>query len=426
MTGIKALLNNRAKVIADAKALLEKPTEEGRALTPEEKAEYDKLEAKARDLDGTIRIVNATLEADRNAPAVAVLEEPTTPTGAPSKFKSLGDFLIAVANAERRPGAVDPRLTASAAISGLGESIGADGGFLVDKDFSTEILRLSMSMANLAGRVRTVGIGPNSNGLKVNAIDETSRADGSRLGGVLAYWLGEAGDKVASKPKFRQIDMTLQKLVMVTYATDELLADATALASVVSSAAAEELAFQIDSAIFKGGGIGKPKGWLGASGTVVIAKEASQAAAGIIKDNVFKMYAAMPAGELPFAEWYIGQDCWPQLFGLNSGDTTLFIPPGGISAAPNGLLLGRPIVPIEHAPTMGTVGDISFCALRNYLLINKGGVESAVSMHVRFLNDEQVFRFVVRVNGQPIPIATIAPAGGGQAMSPFVTLATRP
>jgi len=45
-----------------------------------------------------------------------------------------------------------------------------------------------------------------------------------------------------------------------------------------------------------------------------------------------------------------------QIFNLNSvlgtGGAPLFFNPGGIAAAPNGYLLGRPIVPIEQASAL--------------------------------------------------------------------------
>ena len=49
-----------------------------------------------------------------------------------------------------------------------------------------------------------IQISSNANSVKLNGVDETSRAS-TRFGGVLAYWLDEAGTKTESKPKFRQI-----------------------------------------------------------------------------------------------------------------------------------------------------------------------------------------------------------------------------
>jgi len=43
------------------------------------------------------------------------------------------------------------------------------------------------------------------------------------------YWLSDAAEKQDSKPKFRQIGLSLNKLVGLCYATDEVLQDANAL-----------------------------------------------------------------------------------------------------------------------------------------------------------------------------------------------------
>ena len=57
-------------------------------------------------------------------------------------------------------------------------------------------------------------------------LDENSRADSSRWGGILYYWLNEAGTKTSSKPKFRKIEMALEKCIGLCYLTDELAEDA--------------------------------------------------------------------------------------------------------------------------------------------------------------------------------------------------------
>ena len=66
------------------------------------------------------------------------------------------------------------------------------------------------------------------------------------------------------------------------------------------------------------------------------------------------------------------------------------------------------------------LGDFS-----QYLLIDKGGINAASSIHVRFLYDESVFRFIYRVDGQPIWNKPITPYKGSNTLSPFVALAKR-
>jgi HK97 family phage major capsid protein len=86
---------------------------------------------------------------------------------------------------------------------------------------------------------------------------------------------------------------------------------------------------------------------------------------------------------------------------------------------------GRPVIAVEYAETVGTVGDISLVDLSKYRVIRKGGVEQASSMHVYFAQGEQAFRAFYRVDGQPTPRAALTPFKGTATLSPFVVLATR-
>jgi hypothetical protein len=59
------------------------------------------------------------------------------------------------------------------------------------------------------------------------------------------------------------------------------------------------------------------------------------------------------------------------------------------------------------------------------LLIEKDGLQTDQSMHVRFLYNEQAFRFIMRINGQPIWQSALTPYKGANTLSPYVTLAAR-
>jgi HK97 family phage major capsid protein len=141
------------------------------------------------------------------------------------------------------------------------------------------------------------------------------------------------------------------------------------------------------------------------------------------------MWARLYAKSRPNAVWFINQDVEPQLFSLGivigTGGAPAYMPPGGLSTSPYGTLFGRPVVPIEQCQTLGTVGDILLGDFSQYLLIDKGGMESASSIHVRFVYDESVFRFVYRVDGQPTWNNTLTPYKGSNTLSPFVVLQTR-
>ena len=143
----------------------------------------------------------------------------------PDRFSSLGEQLAAAARAAMG-GSVDPRLSMeSRAATGLSESVPSDGGYLVQNDFSNDLLKAAFETGILAKRCREIGLSSNSNRLEINGIDETSRASGSRWGGIQSYWLDEASTLTASKPKFRKLKFKLHKLIGLCYATDEMLAD---------------------------------------------------------------------------------------------------------------------------------------------------------------------------------------------------------
>ncbi|MBU1623385.1 MAG: phage major capsid protein, partial [Nanoarchaeota archaeon] len=98
---------------------------------------------------------------------------------------------------------------------------------------------------------------------------------------------------------------------------------------------------------------------------------------------------------------------------------------GGISGAPYGTLFGRPVIAIEQADTVGDLGDVMLLDLSQYLMIDKGGLQAASSLHVMFLYAEQVFRFIYRTDGQPAWNSSLTPANSSNTLSPFVLLDAR-
>jgi HK97 family phage major capsid protein len=345
-------------------------------------------------------------------------------------FASFGDQLQAIVKSTRNPHAMDKRLlhvqSLQAAASGMGEATPSDGGFAIQTDFSTEILKRSYQTGQILSRVRTIPISEQANGLKINAVDETSRATGSRYGGIQAYWASEADTVAAKKPKLRQMQLELRKLFAVWYLTDELMQDTTAMGAVAQEAFSEEVTFMTEDAILNGTGNGQPLGIFQSGAILQVAKEGAQAAATVNVQNITKVYARLWARSLMNAVWFINQDVLPQLLQLQLGNWPVYLPPqGGFAVAPYGTLLGRPIVPIEYAATLGTPGDITLADLSQYLVIDKGGAQQAQSLHVRFLNDEMTFRITYRVDGQPVWNVPLTPKNGVNTLSPFVTIAAR-
>lgn len=424
---MKKILEMKAKredARLKAMAVLNKAEAEDRFLSEEEQKDIDKYEEEIRAWDESIGRAEKLLAIepeDRSTEKPEV--KPTPAKDNEKRFASFGEQLMAAYRAAMPGGKVDERLTTRAA-SGLNESTPSDGGFLVQQDFVTELLKRTYETGILASKVKKIPISTNANGMKINAIDEDSRANGSRWGGVQTYWEGEADEITASKPKFRQMELSLKKLTGLCYATDELLQDAAALEAVIRQAFAEEFGFKIDDAILSGSGEGEPLGILNSGAIVTVAKEASQTDV-ITVENLIKMWNRLWSRSRANAVWYINQELEPYLYTLKIGDKPVYIPAGGLSEKPYGTLFGRPVVPIEQCSAAGEVGDIILADIGQYLLIDKGGVKSASSIHVRFLYDENVFRFIYRVDGKPIWTKPLTPYKGSATVSPFVTLAKR-
>ena len=424
---IKKILEMKAKredARLKAMAVLNKAEAEDRFLNEDEQKEIDKFEGEIRSWDESINRAEKLLSIepeDRNVEKPEA--KPAPGKNDEKRFASFGEQLLAAYRAAAPGGHVDERLSTRAA-SGLNETTPSDGGFLVQQDFVTELLKRTYETGILASKVKKIPISTNANGLKINAIDEDSRANGSRWGGVQTYWEGEADELTASKPKFRQMELSLKKLTGLCYATDELLQDAAALEAVIRQAFAEEFGFKIDDAILTGTGEGEPLGILNGGSLVTVTKEANQTDI-ITVENLIKMWNRLWSRSRSNAVWYINQELEPYLYTLKIGDKPVYVPAGGLSEKPYGTLFGRPVVPLEQCSAAGEVGDIILADVGQYLLIDKGGVKAASSIHVRFLYDESVFRFIYRVDGKPIWSKPLAPYKGSASVSPFVTLAKR-
>ncbi len=427
----------------DAMAALDKVASENkRTLNAQEKEQYSALEAKEKEYSEEIKrkeALEANQEKRKNPTSKPVEITITREEGLDDKgnvivFRSFGEQLLAVKEAEinrhQRHEKLERCQKLMRAATGLNEAQAIDGGFLVQTDQSANLIKRTYETSILAQRCAKIGISQNANSLKINAIDESSRANGSRWGGIQAFWGNEADAYVGSRPKFRQIELVLKKLTGLCYATEELLADSSALESVISQGFTEEFGFKLDDAIFRGTGAGQPLGITNSGALVTVAKESSQSAAGIILDNIVKMRARLWARSRANSIWTINQDCEPQLnvLSLTVGNNSypVLMPATGISSAPYDTMYGRPVVPTEYNATMGSVNDVLLADFSQYLLIDKGSVQQAASVHVRFLYDELTYKFTYRVDGQPLWDKPLTPYQGSNTQSPFVNLAVRP
>lgn len=411
---------------------------EARALFEENQASWtDDFQAKFNDLKDQAKAIDQKIE---NALALDDLEDVADPVqalpvsasgaevGHKPVYRNIGEQMLDIRamtlDSTEAPAARD-RFQRVVNESGLKTGVDSEGGYLIETDKSKEIIQTSVETGVLSSRCSVQPIGANADGFEYFAADDRDRSQGVFLGGVKAYRKAEAEEMTKwVTAKFDPREIKLHDQYALLKVTNRMIRDHVALTGLVKNAVPKAFAFLDDKEIFEGTGAGQHLGITKSDVKVSVAKETDQPAKTIVAENLVNMLARF-YGSMAKACWFINQDCLPQLPFLKVGDQPVFIPGGSFANAPYGALFGVPIVTIEHCETLGTEGDIVLGDFSQYLRITKSGTEEAESIHVRFLTDEKVFRWIKRNNGQPMHDEPIQPLKGSNTLSPFITLATR-
>ncbi|MDD5204415.1 MAG: phage major capsid protein [Desulfobacterales bacterium] len=306
----------------------------------------------------------------------------------------------------------------------------SDGGFLLQSETSMDLMTHGFNNGEVTRRTakRTI---TGSDSLEIIGIDETSRADGSRGGGIRVYTDAELDQMTSSKTKFSKVKIEPERLTGLCYVSDKLLKNATFLGQELSQLFNEEFLFKVQDLVVNGVGAGQALGILNAACLISITAETGQEADTILSENVLKMYARFsPSGNGGGLVWLANRNTFTQLYtmtydiGTGGELARLYIPPsvpGG-----TGSMLGYPVLFIEQAASIGDVGDLILCDLSQYICADYGNVDEASSIHLKFDYGQTTFRFVYYFDGQPRWTSALTPyKGTGDTISPFVAIAAR-
>lgn len=404
----------------------------------------DKVNKIAEDVS-TLAALQAKIEAVEKAQALMQSDVPGGNGNGKAKpiYNNIGQQLIDVItvgtpNPSRSDlaAAAERLAKIEAAASGANKTVPSEGGYLVGTDEGNMLDRGTIATGLLSQRCFNVPCSDASDGLKLRLVDESSRANGSRFGGIQVYMKSEYDTVTASKPKFREAEWSLKDCMGIMYLTNDLLRDTSGdkLTAVVNKWFPMEFGFKVDDQIVNGVGAGQAIGIAGAPCTVSQAVETGQGtrssnAQKVIYENIVNMYARLLSSSDASAVWFVNRALLPSIMLMSlpvgTGGVPVFLPPNGAAGQPYMTLLNKPIIPIEQCQAPGTAGDIILADLNEYLLLTKGGVEAAASIHVRFLYDEMTLRWVYRFDGAPLRNKTLTPFKGGATatQSPFITLA---
>lgn len=450
---------------AEAEALLAQANAETGELTAEQQAKYDGIKAEMKSLEAAIKREEDLEEAERVAPAVSTphragerIEVRDRAESDPRRgFRSHREFLLAAMNNSRaasRDAIKDERLRPLALLDddsdgvgegttfmlpaawtpkGLSAAAGGDeqgnygdpyGGYLQPRSTYPGLLSVGFEGDPTAGRTTLVP-------MSTPVVDINARTDknhnSSVSGGLVVTRKPETVQGSGTRMQTEMVTLKAMSLFGFGFASEEVLTDSPiSFIAILDAGFRDQYGAQLLNEKIRGlGAGGEYMGWLNAPGTITQAAEGGQTADTINGTNITKMRSR--CWRYADAIWVANHDTLPQLVAAHIAGTNasvfLFAPGNGTDKPDT--LYGRPIFFSEFASTLGDVGDLNLVVMSQYLEGIYTPLQSAESVHVRFLNHERTFKFWTRNAGAPWWRSPLTPAKSATTLSPFVTLAAR-
>ena len=393
-------------------------------------AELEKLNAEIRDLEGMIKdlpdeaeartaavtatpsIVKTDAEETRKAPA-------EVKTADEKVYRSFGEQLFDIKKAGLGYGITPALEKSQRSILGMNTQDGSDGGYAIQVDFANRISESIVQQSEILNRVDRYQVSANANEVYVTMANETSTAN--VFGGITCSVVEEGAQIPSTKPALRQIRLGLKKLAALAYVTDEQMRDASFTGSLLERGFAIAIARKREQMIIEN--------VINNSGTTTIAKESGQSAATVVGKNFLKMRNALISTSRRNSIWTMHPDVMaelPEMY-LSGAHTDKFIymPENGISVVGYDRLFGREIIESDYCSALGTKGDVLYWNPFEYLEVYKGGVDTAMSIHVAFDTAQMAFRAISYVNGMCKYDAGVSLVNSSTPRASYVTLATR-
>lgn len=316
-----------------------------------------------------------------------------------------------------------PAIRAAAGSDEQGAYANPFGGFLVPDSTLPGMLTVPFEGDPTIGRTQAIPMATPT--VKIPARTDKDHST-SVSGGFTVTRRPETVDFTSSRMTVEQILLQAASLVGLAFATEEILTDsAISFAALIDSGFRDQFMAHILNEKIRGNGPGEYEGILNALCKIAIAKESGQSANTIVYKNVLKMRAR--CWGYGNALWLANHDTLPELaqmsLAVGTGGAPVYVP-GTFGGQPD-TLLGRPIFYSEYPSTLGTAGDIILWNPTQYLEGVYQPLQSAESVHVRFVAHERAFKLWLRNAGASWWRSALTPAQGSNTLSPIVTLATR-
>jgi HK97 family phage major capsid protein len=330
----------------------------------------------------------------------------------------VGEFFKAAWHGSRKDSAARRRLDDIRA--SFSTEVGADGGYLLPEEVRSELVLASLSLGAIRQRARVFPA--STMRTKLPVLDDVTHS--GSVFGVTATWT-EVGAQIAeSTAAFALAVLDSKGLKGLFNTPNELVNDAPAFDVFIREAVPEAWAYYEDLAYLTGTGVGEPAGMVSCAGSVAVAKEAGQASASLLWENVLHMAARLLPTSWPRAIWVA---CPDALSELSSMALAVGTAGGPVWSATGGLtLFGRPVYFYDFMPALGTTGDLMLVDPAYYGIADRMALQVDSSPHLKFNQDITTWRPVSRQDGRPLLQAALTQRNGASnTLSAYIQLAAR-
>jgi HK97 family phage major capsid protein len=299
---------------------------------------------------------------------------------------------------------------------------GALGGYLVPQNLYDDLMASVAEQSVVRRRAKVVPM--KSATLLLPLPDATTaQAAGTApyFGGMLLSWTQEAATRGETEPKFRLVELRAWELSGYLLLSNPLAQDGDGLDAWLRGLVAEAVAYYEDYSFLRGSGVGQPKGVLNADGATAVTRHTS---GHFDSTDVGTMPRALLPASWQRAVWLTHTTGWTEFPALANGLWQANQPIREGDHAAHFIINGQSGYTTDKLPALGTKGDFMLVDFALYVVGDRRAVELSVSDHepTAFLKNQQAWRVVHRVDGQPMFPKALTTTDGSTTVSPYVIL----
>lgn len=382
MRNIVELKQKRAKLIADARAILDKAEKEDRSLTAEELEQYNKIDAEIDRLGKEIEIEERQQARERELEKIDDKSHKPNPVDIRDmKPRATQEYRDAFWKAVRHT----KNALYADEIRALQVGTDSEGGYLVPDEFERTLIQALEDQNIMRGLCRVISTGSGDRLIPVVTSHGT------------ATWLAEEGPFQESDEAFSRVTLGAHKVGTIIKVSEELLNDsAFNLESYISSEFARRIGAAEEEAFITGNGTGKPTGVIGSAQVGVTAATANA----ITFDGLIDLYHSLKRPYRARATWLMADSTAKVIRKLKDNDGQYIWQPSVTADKPD-MLLGRPVVISDYVPAIAAnakvvvFGDFSY-----YWIADRQGRVFQRLNELYATNGQVGFRAYQRVDGK--------------------------